>query len=134
MGHRDSSAQFGRHGQFFSTRAGIAEAASSRNCAQEHSGLTGRTRAFGAWLVLALVRFYQVFLSPFLGGVCRFYPSCSQYAYEAIERHGARRGAVLAAKRLLRCRPFGPGGFDPVPDKNEIEESPMNLRSQEPVH
>jgi hypothetical protein len=86
------------------------------------------------WVALAFVRFYQAFLSPFLGGMCRFHPSCSQYAYEAIERHGVRRGVVLAMKRLLRCRPFGPGGFDPVPDENEIEESPLNLRGQEPVH
>jgi len=134
MGHRNSSAQFSRHGQFLGAGGGIAQVASSHNCAQDHSGLTGNTRAFGAWLVLAFVRFYQIFLSSFLGGACRFYPSCSNYAYEAIERHGARRGAVLAVKRLLRCRPFGPGGFDPVPDENEIEESPMSLRSQEPVH
>lgn len=96
--------------------------------------MTAAPRALGAWVALTFVRFYQVFLSPFLGGACRFYPSCSQYAYEAIERHGARRGVLLAVKRLVRCRPFGPGGFDPVPEETEIEESPMNLRSQEPVH
>jgi hypothetical protein len=70
-------------------------------------------------LLLAFVRFYQVFLSPFLGGACKFYPSCSNYAYEAIARHGARRGFTLAAKRLGRCRPFTQGGFDPVPDEEE---------------
>jgi putative membrane protein insertion efficiency factor len=54
-------------------------------------------------------------LSPLLFGSCRFEPSCSRYASEAIARHGARRGGALALRRLLRCRPFGPSGFDPVP-------------------
>jgi putative membrane protein insertion efficiency factor len=58
----------------------------------------------------------MVLLSPFFGGACKFHPSCSNYAYEAIARHGARRGVLLALKRLLRCRPFTKGGFDPVPD------------------
>jgi putative membrane protein insertion efficiency factor len=60
---------------------------------------------------------YQVFLSPFFGGACKFYPSCSNYAYQAIARHGARRGFALAFGRLLRCRPHTTGGFDPVPDE-----------------
>jgi putative membrane protein insertion efficiency factor len=60
---------------------------------------------------------YIVFLSPFFGGACKFYPSCSNYAREAIERHGARRGTLLALKRLLRCHPFTPGGIDFVPDQ-----------------
>jgi uncharacterized protein len=68
------------------------------------------------WLLLLFVRFYQIFFSPFLGGACKFYPSCSRYAQEAIATHGARRGAWLALKRLLRCRPFTKGGFDPVPE------------------
>jgi putative membrane protein insertion efficiency factor len=62
------------------------------------------------------VQFYRIFLSHFFGGACKFYPSCSKYAQEAIARHGARRGIVLALKRLGRCRPFTKGGFDPVPD------------------
>ena len=69
--------------------------------------------------LLALIRFYQQFISPGLhapvGVACRFEPSCSRYAYEAIERHGAARGAWLAAKRLGRCRPGGGSGYDPVP-------------------
>ena len=73
-------------------------------------------RSAGKWTLLLFVRFYQVFLSPFFGGACKFYPSCSKYGYEAIARHGAWRGSVLALKRLLRCRPFTKGGFDPVPD------------------
>jgi uncharacterized protein len=68
------------------------------------------------WFLLALVHLYRVFLSPFLGGACKFYPSCSRYAQEAIALHGAKHGSVLALKRLGRCRPFTKGGFDPVPD------------------
>lgn len=66
--------------------------------------------------LLLLVRLYQAALSPLLGGACRFHPSCSHYAIEAIERHGAARGAWMALKRVLRCHPFAAGGFDPVPE------------------
>ncbi len=72
--------------------------------------------------MLLLICLYKVFLAPFFGGACKYYPSCSNYAYEAIARHGARRGLVLALKRLGRCRPFTQGGFDPVPDGNVNEE------------
>lgn len=68
------------------------------------------------WILLAAVRAYQVLLGPILGGQCRFYPSCSHYTHEAIERWGARRGAWLGVKRLLRCHPLARGGYDPVPD------------------
>ncbi|MFO7171747.1 MAG: membrane protein insertion efficiency factor YidD [Bacillota bacterium] len=62
------------------------------------------------------IRFYQVALSPLKGGpTCRFYPSCSQYALEAVERYGVIRGGWLALRRILRCHPFHPGGYDPVP-------------------
>ena len=67
-------------------------------------------------MLLAALRTYQVFLSPFYGTTCKFYPSCSNYAYQAVERWGFRRGAWLALRRLLRCRPFSPGGHDPVPE------------------
>ena len=65
--------------------------------------------------LLLLVEAYRVALSPLLGGHCRFWPSCSVYAQEAIRKHGARRGVLLAARRLLRCHPFHSGGLDPVP-------------------
>jgi putative membrane protein insertion efficiency factor len=61
------------------------------------------------------IRGYQLIVSPMLPPSCRFTPSCSQYALEAVGRHGALRGSWLAARRLARCHPFHPGGFDPVP-------------------
>ena len=66
-------------------------------------------------LLAGLIRAYQRFLSPALPPSCRFHPSCSQYALEAVTRYGALRGSWLAARRLARCHPFHPGGFDPVP-------------------
>lgn len=66
------------------------------------------------WALLAVIRLYQLTLSGWLGGQCRFYPSCSQYAREAIKVHGAWRGSALATWRILRCGPFSGGGFDPV--------------------
>jgi len=68
-----------------------------------------------AKLLIALIRGYQLTLSPFLGGSCRFLPTCSVYAREAIERHGAWRGSSLALRRLAKCHPFGGSGLDPVP-------------------
>lgn len=67
------------------------------------------------WAMLALIRLYQLTLSAWLGGQCRFFPSCSHYAQEAIRVHGALRGSALATWRLVRCGPFTGGGFDPVP-------------------
>ncbi|HET7552024.1 MAG TPA: membrane protein insertion efficiency factor YidD [Gemmatimonadaceae bacterium] len=67
------------------------------------------------WLLIFLVRGYQVVISPLLPSTCRFYPSCSAYAVEALERHGAWRGIKLTLRRLGRCHPFHPGGYDPVP-------------------
>jgi putative membrane protein insertion efficiency factor len=65
--------------------------------------------------VLLMIRFYQYALSPHFPPSCRYVPSCSAYAYEAIQKYGAGRGIALALKRLLRCHPFHPGGYDPVP-------------------
>ena len=70
-------------------------------------------------VLLAGVRSYQYLVSPMLGNNCRFYPSCSDYAREALERHGSLRGSWLAVRRLCRCQPFHPGGYDPVPDPIE---------------
>ncbi len=66
-------------------------------------------------VLLALVRFYRQQISPLKPPSCRFIPSCSEYAAEAIEKYGAARGGWLALRRVLRCHPFHPGGYDPVP-------------------
>lgn len=66
-------------------------------------------------VLIALVRVYQLFLGPLLPSACRFTPSCSTYAIEALEKHGAWRGLVLSVRRIGRCHPFHVGGYDPVP-------------------
>lgn len=68
--------------------------------------------------LLGLIRFYQVAISPWTPASCRFTPTCSAYAAEAIERHGAGRGSWLAARRLIRCHPWGGKGYDPVPPRS----------------
>lgn len=64
---------------------------------------------------LLIIRFYQRAISPLLGKNCRFYPTCSSYTYEAIETHGVVKGIFLGIKRIIKCHPFHPGGYDPVP-------------------
>ena len=70
-------------------------------------------------ILLKLVRFYQVAISPMKPPSCRFYPTCSQYGLEAIERYGPLKGTWLTIKRISKCHPLHPGGFDPVPEKQE---------------
>ncbi|MBF0125723.1 MAG: membrane protein insertion efficiency factor YidD [Magnetococcales bacterium] len=65
--------------------------------------------------LLGLIRLYQLLIAPVLPGSCRFYPSCSRYATDALLRHGSAKGSWLALRRLGKCHPFHPGGFDPVP-------------------
>ncbi len=65
--------------------------------------------------LIALIRFYQKAISPLKGPTCRFYPTCSSYAIEAINKHGAFKGGILATKRILKCHPLHEGGYDPVP-------------------
>lgn len=79
-------------------------------------------RGFGkrmSKLLIGLIHFYQRAISPFLGKQCRFYPTCSQYTAEAIQTYGAWKGLGLGVKRILKCHPFHPGGWDPVPKKKE---------------
>ncbi len=78
---------------------------------------TGVSRIFENALLL-LIRVYQVTLSPFLGGHCRYEPTCSMYAIQAVQEHGPWRGSLLSLKRLLRCHPFVKGGYDPVPPRH----------------
>lgn len=80
--------------------------------------MTALVRAVGQLprqLLILLVRGYQLFISPVLPPSCRFSPSCSQYTLEALRRYGALKGCWLGLRRLVRCHPFNPGGFDPVP-------------------
>jgi len=73
-------------------------------------------------VLIGCVRAYQVVLSPHIGNCCRFEPSCSAYCIEALRTHGAVKGCWLAFRRLLRCRPFGPSGYDPVPPRRMRNE------------
>jgi uncharacterized protein len=78
-------------------------------------------------VLMALVKAYRLLLSPWLGGACRFYPTCSAYTLEALQVHGAIKGSYLGLHRICRCQPFCQGGIDPVPPKN----TKMHLVDQE---
>lgn len=70
-------------------------------------------------IFIGIIRFYQKFISPMTPPTCRFYPTCSHYGLEAFQKHGAFKGFWLTCKRILKCHPFHPGGFDPIPDKKD---------------
>lgn len=72
------------------------------------------------WLLLKLIRFYQIFISPALPPSCIYEPSCSRYTYQAIARHGALKGTYLGIRRILRCHPWAQGGYDPVPEEGAV--------------
>lgn len=69
--------------------------------------------------IIKSIKFYQKKISPLFGPKCRYYPTCSQYAIQAVEMHGVLKGSFLAVLRLLRCNPLFPGGYDPVPEKKQ---------------
>ncbi|HEY3262080.1 MAG TPA: membrane protein insertion efficiency factor YidD [Pseudonocardiaceae bacterium] len=79
-----------------------------------------RATAAAVWLLVAVLRGYQRFVSPLIPPSCRFQPSCSAYAIEALQVHGPLRGSWLTVRRLLRCAPWHPGGYDPVPPPAEL--------------
>lgn len=99
----------------------------SGTLAQADPGRTARPGPV-AWVLLLPVRFYRAWISPVLPPTCRFEPSCSAYAVDALVEHGALRGTWLTLRRLLRCGPWHPGGWDPVPPRHRIRsEEPVNL-------
>lgn len=138
MGYRDSPAQVGGRGAVRVSRNGVA-AAAPRPQREEQAAVAGREGAASmsgegssastaagdslstsARVLLMAVRVYQTFFSAVMPSACKFYPTCSHYAAEAIQLHGARRGARLALRRIGRCHPFTRGGVDLVPDP-EVE-------------
>lgn len=74
-------------------------------------------------ILIGVIRFYKKCISPLFPPVCRFQPTCSQYAIEAIQTHGAAKGCWLALRRLLKCHPWHPGGYDPVPPKKDKKKN-----------
>lgn len=150
MGHRDSSAPAGCRSRFSGSVSGAPEVhakmksfgpgsafvavgfrpAASSQRAQQNAASSQQKRTFGSWLLIFAIHAYRLTLAPFLGGNCKFYPSCSHYAEQAIKIHGPKRGALLAAKRLTRCRPFTKGGHDPVPDPEEFQSATNGQEQQ----
>ena len=93
----------------------------------------GREGGVIARVLILLLRAYQATHVAFFRGSCRFHPTCSHYAVEAVELHGPARGSLLAAWRVLRCHPFCRGGFDPVPDRKSFPRRTAEFRKQ-PLH
>jgi uncharacterized protein len=133
MGHRDSSASDSGAGGVRAARSGIGAPAAldskcgAEHCSEAHSELHIEARAESMSLMarglLFSVRVYQAFFSALMPSACKFYPSCSHYAAEAVRIHGARRGSWLALRRVSRCHPFTPGGVDLVPDAPDFREA-----------
>src|SRR6266700_2418788 len=104
---------------------------SARYAVQDAEPDTAPTRA--ALLIMLPIKLYRWLIGPLFGPRCRFEPSCSAYALEALRRHGALRGSWLAIRRIGRCHPFNPGGYDPVPDRKRAASRPvaeMRTRAQ----
>lgn len=80
------------------------------------------------WFFLKLIRFYQLFISPLIGSNCRYSPTCSAYATQALKTHGLLKGGWLSLKRILRCHPWGGSGYDPVPEKTKKND---DIKSKE---
>jgi uncharacterized protein len=125
MGYCNSSTQCHDAGPVRVDRSGVARAAAEPSSTRGANGADVNRAA--VWLLVMGIRFYQAVFAPVMPVGCKFYPSCSRYAAEAIARHGALRGVRLAAARLWRCRPFTQGGFDPVPDADESSPNEVRL-------
>lgn len=93
-----------------------------------------RARLAAIWVPVILIRCYQSAIRPHLIGGCKFFPTCSEYAVEALQRHGLRRGTMLALRRIVRCHPFGLGGVDPVPTPNAPPKRGGRLSSHLPFN
>jgi len=132
MGHCHSSARVGGEGGVRLAGEGVAAHAAAGGRDNRLVAAAAKKSGVARGVLLFGISFYRIFLSMFFGGSCKFYPSCSVYAQEAIAKHGARRGSWLALRRLLRCRPFTKGGFDPVPDGDELDFHP-DLHTKETV-
>jgi hypothetical protein len=111
LGHIGESPRVGGGGPISDFGRGGFEAFPKPASSETSRGVARQVK----FITLGLIKFYQACLSPLIPSSCRFYPSCSAYAYEAVERWGIGRGIRLALSRLMRCRPFGGHGFDPVP-------------------
>ena len=111
LGHIGESPRDGGETPISDTGRGDFEAFPKPNASGNFRGAATQVK----FTMLGLIKFYQACLSPLIPSSCRFYPSCSAYAYEAVERWGTWRGFRLALGRLMRCRPYGGHGFDPVP-------------------
>jgi uncharacterized protein len=98
-----------------SRASGLIHASAAQAARRSSSSAAQSGRNAMQTVLIAVLRFYKLAVSPLLGNRCRFYPSCSDYAREAIQYHGAARGTYLAARRLCRCHPFSAGGIDLVP-------------------
>ena len=126
MGLRNSSTAFGEASGVYRAGGGAVEPAARIEPVGSQNGAA--VPGAIARVLLGAIRLYQLTLSPLAPSACKFYPTCSHYGADAIRTHGARRGAWLALRRLLRCHPFSPGGFDPVP---EFKAEPLVPRSGE---
>jgi hypothetical protein len=82
-------------------------------------------------ILIYLIKFYQKNISPYKGTTCPYFPSCSAYGFEAIEKHGTIKGSVLAVWRILRCNPFSKGGYDPVPEEFSIKNLVLKSRRKD---
>jgi len=86
------------------------------------------------YALIGLLKLYRLFISPLYGQVCKYYPTCSAYALEAVQTHGALRGSALAAKRLARCHPWSAGGYDPVPGTEHVHAAAHHAHSPAAEH